>query len=245
MSPGSSGRSTDEVPGGDEPVGVEHRGDGLDELERDVGDGEPGGRKARAASVGRARVDLDVVRPGVFPCDLDGDLVDVDGGHGREAELRGRDRDDARAAADVEDAARRLVEKQLECESGRGMRPGSEGSAGVDHDRDGAGRRLLPGRADPERADLDAVVELAPAVLPALVDCGDERVRVGREDALGGWSVGGELDAAGRLGFLEPVGRKLDESGPELLGLVGGRGDCGADQLKMFRSFSKNPWWCS
>jgi hypothetical protein len=89
------------------------------------------------------------------------------------------------------------------------------------------------------------VVELAPPVLPALVDCGDERVRVGREDPLRCWSVGGELDAAGRLGFLEPVGRKLDEPGPELLGLVGGRGDCGADQLKMFRSFSKNPWWCS
>ncbi len=93
--------------------------------------------------------------------------------------------------------------------------------------------------------DLDAVVELAPAVLPALVDGGDEGLRVGGDHPLCGGPVGGELEPARGLGLLEPLGRELDEPGPELLGLVRRHGDGGPDQLKMFRSFSKKPGCCS
>jgi hypothetical protein len=47
-----------------------------------------------------------------------------------------------------------------------GARP--EGSAGLDHDRDGVRRRLFPGRPDPAATDAEAVVEATPGVLPAL-----------------------------------------------------------------------------
>jgi hypothetical protein len=85
------------------------------------------------------------------------------------------------------------------------------------------------------------VVELAPAVLPPFLDRGDEGVREGREHAVGGGAVGGELDPAERLGLLEPLGGELDEAGAELLGPVRENGDGSADQVKMFRSFSKKP----
>jgi hypothetical protein len=84
-------------------------------------------------------------------------------------------------------------------------------------------------------------VELAPAILPAVVDRGDERVGVGGEDPLGRRAVGGELDAVGTLGLLESLGRELDEAGPELLGRLDGRDDGGADQWNALRSFSKKP----
>jgi hypothetical protein len=84
-------------------------------------------------------------------------------------------------------------------------------------------------------------VELAPAILPAVVDRGDERVRVGGEDALGRRAVGGELDAVGPLGLLESLGRELDEAGAVLLGRLDGRDDGGADQRNALRSFSKKP----
>ena len=67
---------------------------------------------------------------------------------------------------------RRSSSSSSSAEPGRGMRAGAERTAGVDHDRERLGRRLLPRRPDPERADPDRVVELAPAVLPAVVDLG-------------------------------------------------------------------------
>ena len=48
------------------------------------------------------------------------------------------------------------------------MRAGAEGAARIDHDGDRVCGRLLPRRPDPQTADADAVVEGAPAVLPAL-----------------------------------------------------------------------------
>jgi hypothetical protein len=87
------------------------------------------------------------------------------------------------------------------------------------------------------------VVELAPAVLPPLLYVRDERVRERGEHAVGGGPIGGELDPAERLGLLEPFGCELDEAGSELLGPVREHGDGCADQLKMFRSLSKKPWW--
>jgi hypothetical protein len=88
------------------------------------------------------------------------------------------------------------------------------------------------------------MMKIAPAVLPALVNCGDAGIGVGGEDAFCCCAVGGKLDAAWTLALFEPAGRELDEAGAELFGLLGGRGDGRPDQLKMFRSFSKKPWWC-
>ena len=84
-----------------------------------------------------------------------------------EAELRSSDREHARAAADVEQAGRLELLQQLEREPRRRMRTRAEGPAGIDDDRLGSRRRLLPRRTDPEAPDDDAVVERAPAVLPA------------------------------------------------------------------------------
>src|SRR5215831_7234943 len=50
------------------------------------------------------------------------------------------------------------------------MGAGAERTARVDQDRLEAGGRLLPRRPDPEATDRDAVVELAPRVLPSLGD---------------------------------------------------------------------------
>jgi hypothetical protein len=50
------------------------------------------------------------------------------------------------------------------------VRAGAEGAAGIDHDGECVLGRLFPGRADPAATDPDAVVERAPAVLPALGD---------------------------------------------------------------------------
>ena len=59
-----------------------------------------------------------------------------------------------------------------ETELRRRMAAGAEGAARIDHDRDRVLVRLLPRRADPERADPDRLVELAPAILPVLLDVG-------------------------------------------------------------------------
>ena len=124
------------------------------------------------------------------------------------------------------------------------MGAGAEGAAGVDHDRE----RVRPaavshGGPDPERADRDRLVELAPALLPAVLDLRDAP-RPGRlaSTRVGRLSVGGELDGVGALALLEPLGRELDEAGSELLGLSARRRDGGPDQRKALFSLSKNPW---
>ena len=96
--------------------------------------------------------------------------LEVDADDRREAEQRGGDREHARAAADVEQARRGELEQELEAEPRRRVRAGAERAARVDDDRERVGGRRLPRRPDPERADPDRPVELAPAVLPARLD---------------------------------------------------------------------------
>src|SRR5205807_3579035 len=115
-------------------------------------------------------LDGDAVRPRVRSGDLARGLVEVDRAHRGEAELRGRDREHAGPTADVEQARRLGFLEELETQTGRGMGAGAEGAARVDHDCQRAVRRLVPGRTDPEPADADAVMEVAPGVLPALLD---------------------------------------------------------------------------
>ena len=74
--------------------------------------------------------------------------------HGREAELRGGDREHARAGAEVEQRAARLagareLDEQLEAQLGGRVGAGAEGLRGLDHDVDETGRggRIVPRRA--------------------------------------------------------------------------------------------------
>jgi hypothetical protein len=101
---------------------------------------------------------------------LDRGVVEVDPDDRLEAEFRSGDGEDARAASDVEQAARLELLQQLECQVRGRVRTGAEGAAGVDHDRFHAGRRVFPRRPNPEAADDDTVMECPPGVLPALGD---------------------------------------------------------------------------
>ena len=167
--------------------------------------------------------------------------------HGREAELRGRDREHARAAADVEHAPACLALEQLQAELRRRMAAGAEGAARVDHDR---GRVLvggLPGRADPERADADRLVELAPAVLPVLLDVGGGGAAERLPDPLlaGGVRVRRELEcAAVAPELLESLREELEHDRARLLRPGVGDGDRDAAEQRQriaFLSFSKKP----
>ncbi len=99
-----------------------------------------------------------------------------------------------------------------------------------------------PTQSEPIRT---GAVELAPPVLPALLDLEHGGVGELAEHPRCRLAVGGELDDAAGLGLLEPLGSELDEAGSERLGFVGGRGDGGADQWNARFSFSKKPgsWW--
>ena len=123
------------------------------------------------------------------------------------------------------------------------MGTGAERAARIDHDRRaasvGGASQGGPTQSEPIRT---GAVELAPAVLPAVVDLDDGGARELVEHALGRVAVGGELDLVRRAAaLLEPLGGELDEPGPQLLGLVGGAGDGGADQWNALFSFSKKP----
>ena len=117
----------------------------LDDVECDVHHGEVG-RSELCADL-----DRDAVRRRVLAGRLERDVVDVDRTHGREAELRRGDGEDAGAAADVEQARRLDVLQQLEAEPRRRVRARAERAAGIDDDGDRLGRRLLPRWPDPER----------------------------------------------------------------------------------------------
>ena len=163
----------------------------------------------------------------------------------REAELRRRDREHARAAADVEQAAARKVEHELEAEPGRGVAAGAEGSTRVDQDCGHPGLRLLPRRSDPERADPHRSVERAPALFPALLDLGRAGAAERRPEPLLAGRVGvrGELDAARELGLLEPFREELEHDRPCPLGLGRRHGhrDAQETQRNALFSLSKNP----
>jgi hypothetical protein len=85
-------------------------------------------------------------------------------------------------------------------------------------------------------------MELAPAVLPAVCNLRDRRVRELGEDSLAGRSVGCKLDSSACGCLFEPLRRQLDEASAELFGGLGERGDGDPDQRNAFFSFSKKPW---
>ena len=46
----------------------------------------------------------------------------------------------------------------------------TESTTRIDHNRSGIGRRIVPGRADPERSDPDGLVKRFPAIAPVSGD---------------------------------------------------------------------------
>ena len=134
---------------------------------------------------------------------LDRRLVEVDAEDRLEAEPRRGDREDAGAAADVEQEARlqglssSSVSRVVGCAPVPKARPGSMTI--------GSAPAPLPRRADPEAADLDAVVELAPARPPSrpamsvvVDDIEPERRLVG-------------VDREGAVELLDALGEDVEE----------------------------------
>ena len=101
---------------------------------------------------------------------LDCDRIDVDRGHGREAEPRGGDRDHPRPAAGVEDAPARLPGEELDARACRRMRARAERPARIDDDGGLAGGGDSHGGPIQRPAGAHRAMELAPAVLPARLD---------------------------------------------------------------------------
>ena len=99
----------------------------------------------------------------------------------------------------------------------------------------------LPRRPDPQRADPNRAVELAPAVLPAGFDLDRVARRESAEDTLAGIPVGGQLELAGMLDLLEAFRGELEEPRAKLLGRLRRDSDRGADQRNALFSFSKKP----
>src|SRR5215216_142572 len=233
-----------EVARADEDVGVDPPAQLVDRPEvdvrnRDVARGENGREDVRTANV-----DVDAVRTRVPPRGLDRRRFAVDRDHRREPQPRGGNREHARAAADVEQAAAAELHEQLEAQPGGRVRAGAEGAAGVDDDGDDSGRRLLPGRPDPERADPDRAVKLPPALLPPGLHRFGGDVAERRAKPLLARPVG--VDDEGALFLLEALGMKLEQLRPGDLDRVGGDRDADPPKLaprqrKALLSLSKNP----
>ena len=124
-------------------------------------------------------MDLHPVGRGVLAGRADALELVVDAGQRRPPQLARGDRQDARAAAEVHDAAardvlrERLVGQDLQAQPGRVVRAGPERLARVDDQVHHVGPLRLPRRAHVEPArDLDRPVERAPAVGPVVGDLG-------------------------------------------------------------------------
>ena len=122
------------------------------------------------------------------------------------------------------------------------MRPGAKGAPGVDHDGCRSGRRLLPGRADPERADDHRDVEAPPFVLPPRghgidLDLIEVSAQVGKPCVV-------RVDDEG-IRFLEKAGRReVEQLRDHLLEPTRWDGDPRTEELAQRNAlfnFSKNP----
>ena len=123
--------------------------------------------------VGDERLEHHAVPLGILASHLDRDRVDVAGVDGHEPEAQRRDREHARAAAEVEQrAAGGERREQLERgERGR-VAPGPERAAGIDRRPQAmpAGARSHGGPTQRPPAINPAVMELAPALGPVALD---------------------------------------------------------------------------
>src|SRR5436309_18252 len=79
-------------------------------------------------------------------------------------------------------------------------------------------RRAFPRRPDPQGTDANGPVELAPTILPALLDLDDVCVRKLGDDPFCGLTECGQLDGVRIFALLEPLGRQLYEPRAQFLG---------------------------
>jgi hypothetical protein len=84
-------------------------------------------------------------------------------------------------------------------------------------------------------------VEVAPAILPALLELAPIRIGEHGEDAIAGVAVRGQLDPVRMVDLLEALRCELDEAGPQVFGQVPGDTDRRADQRNALFSLSKKP----
>jgi hypothetical protein len=122
------------------------------------------------------------------------------------------------------------------------VRACSEGSARVDDDADGIGRRPLPRRADPERPDPDRSVKLAPALLPARLD--RARRDLGELASKAFLARGVGIDGELALTLLEALGMEVEQPCSGLFQPI--RRDRDGDPTELAQrnallSLSKNP----
>jgi hypothetical protein len=122
---------------------------------------------------------------------------------------------------------------------------GAERAARVDDDRLRVGRRLFPGRPDPQLSDTHRPVEIAPAFLPAARNVlGGDLAERGPEPLLAGVvGVGDQLEAVRVVELLESLREELEHQRAGLLGAFSGnrRGDPAQAQRNALFSFWKNP----
>ena len=134
---------------------------------------------------------------------------------------------------------------QLEAEPGRRVRAGPECEAGVDHDRDETRRRLLPGRPDPERADLDRAVEAHPLVSqPSGTVSTRTSPNLARNRSAPASSVNATSSVASAPGnSANPSGKSSSIARGRFLDVRAGNDDRSAQkaQRKALFSFSKKP----
>ncbi len=185
-----------------------------------VGEDRRRGRdRAVVQQVECARLDDRAVDRGVLERRLDALGLMVEPEHRRPAQPRGGDRQDARAAAEVDARPARLeLEQQLQAQARRVVCAGAERLPGVDHEvlHAGVAGGGLPRRAHAQRAvaaaHLDRAMEGAPALVPVVGDLPrrdlDERAaggraQVGQRRQLAGRAVDGVLDDVAVLALLD------------------------------------------
>jgi hypothetical protein len=184
-------------------------------------------RKRRRAGVAQPDVERNPVRFRIPPRHRDRRRVQIDGHDGAEAELGAGDRDDARAAADVEQRPGRQRGQEAEAEARRRVRAGAEGASRLDHDRRQPGRRPFPRGPDPQRSDDHRLVEAPPRVLPARLERRREELREPAPRPLLGRAaaVGDELDVPPEVTFLETTREERQPRSASLLRPRVGQGD--------------------
>src|SRR5687767_11309270 len=108
------------------------------------------------------------------------------------------------------------------------MRTRSERATRLDDDRRHAVWGWLPRRADPERPDRRAAVEVPPAILPPVgdLDCGDVAERSSGSCLAGGVGVRGELDAGAGAALLEPLREQLEHCRARLFRAISRNDEC-------------------
>jgi hypothetical protein len=126
------------------------------------------------------------------------------------------------------------------------MSPRTEGTTRIDYDRSGVGRRIVPGRADPERSDPDGLVKRLPTIAPIGGDVlpPDTSEDVPKAFLAARIGVGDELDPVGRFHFFEALWEELEHLGARFLSTLDGHGNRDPPdrvQRNALFSLSKNP----